>query len=518
MITLESFVRGAWQRGNGRPKTLQDPTRETDIAHCDSTGLDFAGAVAWGRGVGGTQLRKVGFAERGRWLKALSAAIHAKRDALIAVSAENGGSTRGDAKFDLDGATGTLAAYAKLAESLGDENFLPDGEGVQLGRTPRYWGQHIRVPRPGVAVHINAFNFPAWGMCEKLACSVLAGVPAISKPGTPTALVAYRVAQVIAESGVLPEGAFQFVCGSLGDTLDHLGPQDTLAFTGSAKTGAMLKGHARLVGANTRVTLEADSLNCAILAPEIDDDAATWAAFVNNLVTDMTQKTGQKCTAVRRILVPRERVDAVVENLVDRLGRIAIGDPADEATKMGPLASGAQFEDVSAGMQALLAVARAACGGPTKLTARGYFLAPTLLVANDPDAEVLHSLEVFGPCATVIPYDGRAAEATRLANRGGGGLVASIYANDKRWTEDLVLGIAPWHGRLWVCSDKVADQAYAPGMVLPQTIHGGPGRAGGGEELGGLRGLELYLQRVALQGDQGHLGRRFGPSTGSAAV
>lgn len=516
MITLESFVRGAWQRGNGRPRPLQDPTQETDIALCDSTGIDFAGAVAWARTTGGANLRKAGFAERGRWLKALSAAIHAQRDALIAVSAQNGGSTRGDAKFDLDGATGTLAAYAKLAESLGDENFLPDGDGVQLGRTARFWGQHVLVPRPGVAVHVNAFNFPAWGMCEKLACSVLAGVPAISKPGTPTALVAYRVAQVVAQSNALPEGAFQFVCGSLGDTLDHLGPQDTLAFTGSAKTGALLKGHARLVGANTRVTLEADSLNCAILAPDVGDDADTWSAFVNHLVTDLTQKTGQKCTAVRRILVPRDRVGAVVEALVDRLSRIAIGDPADEATKMGPLASGAQFEDVTKGMKALAAVARAACGGPAKLRDRGFFVAPTLFVANDVEEEVLHSLEVFGPCATVLAYDGSAVEAVRLANRGGGGLVASIYANDKRWTEDVVLGIAPWHGRIWVCSDKVADQAYAPGMVLPQSIHGGPGRAGGGEELGGSRGLELYLQRVALQGDQGHIGRRFGPANSNA--
>ncbi|MFO1050822.1 MAG: 3,4-dehydroadipyl-CoA semialdehyde dehydrogenase [Planctomycetota bacterium] len=515
MITLESFLRGEWRRGTGRPRPLQDPTRETDIAACDSTGLDFRGAVNFAREVGGPNLRKVGFAERGKWLKALSAAIHAQRDPLIAVSAQNGGSTRGDAKFDLDGATGTLAAYAKLAESLGDDNFLPDGDGIQLGRTARFWGQHIRVPRPGVAVHVNAFNFPAWGMCEKLACSLLAGVPAISKPGTPSALIAFRTAQVIVDSGILPAGAFQFVCGSLGDTLDHLGPQDTLAFTGSAKTGALLKGHAGMVGANVRVTLEADSLNAAVLGPDVEDDHETWAAFLNNLVVDMTQKTGQKCTAVRRILVPHERVDAVVEALTDRLARIAIGDPADESIRMGPVASGAQFTDVTAGIRKLKTIARVACGGPDKLRETGFFLAPTLLVANDVEAEVLHTLEVFGPCATIVPYSGSADDAIRLVNRGGGSLVASVYSSDKSWTEQVVLGLAPWHGRLWVCSDKVADQAYAPGMVLPFTIHGGPGRAGGGEELGGLRGLEIYMQRTALQGDQGHIGRRFGPATKS---
>ena len=511
MIELKSFLCGTWQAGSGNPRPLQDPTRETEIAACDSTGLDFAGALTYAREVGGPNLRKVGFAERGRWLKALSQAIHAQRDALIAVSAENGGSTRGDAKFDIDGATGTLAAYAKIAEGLGDDNFLPDGDGIQLGRTGRFWGQHIRVPRTGAAVHINAFNFPAWGMAEKLACSVLAGVPAISKPGTPTALIAWRTAEVIVGSNALPEGAFQFVAGSLGGTLDHLGPQDVLAFTGSAKTGALLKGHAGLIGANTRVTLEADSLNCAILGPDVDDDSDTWAAFLSNLVVDMTQKTGQKCTAVRRILVPTDRVTAVVEELTDRLSRIAIGDPADDSTNMGPVASAAQFDDVTRGIRTLSGIARIACGGPDKARACGYFVAPTLLVANDVDAAALHTLEVFGPCATIVPYSGSAPDAIALANRGGGSLVASIYSNDKTWTESVVLGTAPWHGRLWICSDKVADQAYAPGMVLPFTIHGGPGRAGGGEELGGLRGLELYMQRTALQGDQGLVGRRFGP-------
>ncbi len=253
MTTLESYVKGAWVAGSGAQTPLFDPTSEAQIAECSTGGIDMAAVVEHARGAGGASLRRVGFAERARWLKALSAAVHEARPQLIAASATNGGSTRGDAKFDIDGATGTLAYYAKLGERLGDGNFLPDGPGIQLGRTGRFWGQHIRTPRLGAAVHINAFNFPAWGMCEKLACSLLAGVPAISKPGAATAQVAYLTAKAIVDAGVLPEGAFQFLCGSAGDLLDHLGPQDCMAFTGSASTGAKLKGHAGLVGANVRV-------------------------------------------------------------------------------------------------------------------------------------------------------------------------------------------------------------------------------------------------------------------------
>jgi oxepin-CoA hydrolase/3-oxo-5,6-dehydrosuberyl-CoA semialdehyde dehydrogenase len=510
MTTLESYVKGAWVAGTGPRTPLFNPTTEAEIAACSTGGIDMGAAVAHAREVGGPNLRRVGFAERARWLKALSVAVHEARPQLIAASAENGGSTRGDAKFDIDGASGTLAYYAKLGATLGDDNFLPDGEGVQLGRTGRFWGQHVRTPRLGVAIHINAFNFPAWGMCEKLACSLLAGVPAISKPGAATALVAERTARALIDAGVLPDGALQFLCGSAGDLLDHLGAQDCLAFTGSARTGAMLKGHAGLVGANARVSLEADSLNVAILAPDVDDEAEAWNLFLTNIVTDMTLKTGQKCTAVRRILVPADRVDAVVEELRARLGAVAIGDPAEESTRMGPVASPQQFDDVRAGIRALSAHARVACGGAERARDRGCFVAPTLLVAEDVEADLLHELEVFGPCATVFPYSGAAEDAVRLANRGGGGLVASLYSNDRRWTEATVLGIAPWHGRIWIGSDKVAEQALHPGMVLPMTIHGGPGRAGGGEELGGLFGLELYTQRTALQGDQGFVGRRFG--------
>lgn len=510
MIKLTSYVCGAWHDGTGTPRPLFNPATREQIAECDSTGIDFAKVVAHARDVGGPALRAVGFATRAGWLKSLSAVLHEHREELVKLSTSNGGNTRGDAKFDIDGATGTLAAYASFGKRLPDTNHLPDGEGLQLGRTPRYWGQHIKVPRLGVAVHINAFNFPAWGAAEKMATAILAGVPVIEKPGTPSALLAWRMSQIIAESGILPDGAFQFIAGGVGDLLDHLGPQDCLAFTGSSGTAAKLKGHACFVERNTRINIEADSLNSAILGPKADDDSEVFGLFLSQIVTDMTQKAGQKCTAIRRIMVPADRVDAVREGILDRLGAIKVGDPSDSDNRMGPVASESQLEDVRSGIRALSESADVACGGDDPFGDQGCFVAPTLLVASDANADVVHRDEVFGPVATILPYSGQASDAIALANRGGGGLVASIYSNDKNWATEVALGIAPWHGRVCIGSDKVAPLALPPGMVMPQMVHGGPGRAGGGEELGGLRGLDFYMQRTAIQGDQAVLTRYFG--------
>ena len=510
MITCKSYVQGHWHTGTGKPVILLNATTEEPLAEVDATGIDMAAVLSHGREVGGPALRALSFEERAALLKALSGAIYEHREELIELSTQNAGNTRGDAKFDIDGATGTLAAYASFGSKLGQRGFLSDGEGMQLGRTARFWGQHISVPRQGVGVHINAFNFPAWGQMEKVACALLAGVPVIEKPGTSTALVAWRVAEITVESGLLPEGAFQFICGSTGDLLDHMGPQDTLAFTGSSGTGAMLRGNANLIANNVPVNLECDSLNSAVLAPDVDASSETYDSFLQNVVQDMTQKTGQKCTAVRRILVPADRVEEVGAELVAALGRIKIGDPSERESRMGPLASAAQFKDVRAGIDRLLESASALTGGSQALRDKGYFLAPTLLVAKDADADVFHCDEVFGPVATILPYSGEASEAVRLVNRGGGGLVSSLYSNDADWSEEVVLGIAPWHGRVWVANDRSASQALPPGMVLPSMIHGGPGRAGGGEELGGLRGLAFYQQRVAVQGFKGTIDAAFG--------
>lgn len=505
MITLESYVLGRWHRGTGKPVVLRDPTSEAPLAEVSSEGIDLAQVVRYGREVGGPALRALGFPRRAELLLALSKAIHAHRDELLDLSIQNAGTTRGDAKFDVDGATGTLAAYAQFGKELGERPYFADGAMVQLGRTPRFSGQHVWVPKPGLAVHVNAFNFPAWNQGEKMACALLAGMPVLEKPGTPTALVAWRIARILVDSKLLPEGAFQFLCGGARDLVDHLGPQDVLAFTGSSATGAKLRGNAAVVRHNVRVNLEADSLNAAVLAPDVARDAETYDQFLANVETDIVQKTGQKCTAVRRVFVPAERAAEVAEDLVARLTKVQVGDPRSGETRMGPLASAQQLADVRAGLAALAKEADVLCGGPGAVHAKGYFVAPTLLRARNPEAGVFHELEVFGPVATLLPYSGKAEDAVRLVNLGGGGLVASLYSNDKAWSDAVVLGIAPWHGRVWVGSDRTAGQALAPGTVLPASLHGGPGRAGGGAELGGLRGLEPYFQRTAVQGFQGFL-------------
>jgi len=510
--TLESYVLARWQAGTGDPTPLHDPTTEEKIAEVRSGGIDFAGVLEAAREKGGPALRALSFRERGALLKGLSGAIHERREDLIEASIRNGGTTRSDAKFDVDGAIGTLAAYAALAEKLPERPFLVDGEGLQLGRTGRFWGQHIRVSRPGVAVHVNAFNFPAWGMTEKMACALLAGVPVVEKPGTPTALVAARVARIVVDSGLLPPHAYQFVVGSVGDLLDHLGAQDCLAFTGSSATGAKLRGNANLVARSVRVNIEADSLNAAVLAPDVEPGSDAWNLFLGNVALDMTQKTGQKCTAVRRILVPAERAEAVRADLAAELARVRVGDPSEKETRMGPLSSKGQQDEVRAGIGRLSREAGIACGGADAIAPKGWFVAPTLFVAKDALAPVFHAEEVFGPVATILPYSGDAQVAADIVRLGGGGLVSSAYSDDPAWTERFVLAAAPWNGRLWIGSDRLQDQATPPGLVLPNMIHGGPGRAGGGEELGGERGLHFYMQRTALQGFKGTIEGTFGSS------
>lgn len=514
MITLQSYVCGGWNAGAGDPKPLHDPTTEEVLGQVAPGGIDFAAVLAHAREQGGPALRAMGFPKRAEMLKGLAAMLHEHRDELIEISARNGGNTRGDAKFDLDGASGTLAFYAKLGSEL-QGNHLVDGEGTQLGRTPRYYGQHILVPRLGVAVHINAFNFPAWGMGEKMACALLAGVPVIEKAGTASAMLAHRIAELVVSSGLVPEGAFQFLPGSVTGLLDLLGPMDTVAFTGSAATGALIRGNANLIARNVRVNIEADSINSAVLGADAETDSDTHEQFLSNVAIDMTQKAGQKCTAVRRIFVPVACVDEVCEQLKERLEGTAIGNPLDKNVRMGPVASAAQFRDVREGIDKLCEVADVVTGGSARpviegLADKGYFVRPTLLCARDPDAEILHQLEVFGPCATVIAYSGKAEDAIELCNRGQGSLVASVYSDDRVFVETVVHGLAPWHGRIWLGSEKTMGQALGPGAVLPGSIHGGPGRAGGGEELGGLRGLVPYMQRTALQGDRSVLVRMFG--------
>ena len=516
MLALESYLCGRWQAGTEPFVTLVDPFRGDELARCSSTGLDLGAAVSHARTQGGPALRAMTLPERAAALRALSEAIHAKREELIEISIRNGGSTRGDAKFDLDGATGTLSAYASFGKRLPDLPFLPDGDGIQLGRTARYWGQHVRVPLPGVAVHLNAFNFPGWGMAEKMASAILAGVPVIEKPGEQTAWIAQEIAKLIVDSGALPEGAFQLLSGGPGDLLDHLRAGDCVAFTGSARTGQVIRSHPSLLEHGVRVNVEADSLNAHVLAPDVDRDSEAYDTFLSNIVTDLTQKAGQKCTAVRRILIPTAGVEDFVEDLKGQLERQKVGDPSESGTRVGCLTDARQFEAAQAGLAELMAAGRVVCGGPERAPTGGEALAPTLIVANDARTAVFHDREVFAPVASILPYSGEASEAAELVNLGGGGLVCALTSNHDAWTFEVTLGVAPWHGRVWIGSDRLAGQGLPPSLVLPQTLHGGPGRAGGGEELGGLRGLEFYTQRVAIQGFQGFVAKRFGaPSSGA---
>src|SRR5689334_13340258 len=449
MKTLRSYVQGRWAEGKEPFATLVNPATEEPLARTSTSGLDFGGALQWGRAEGGPALRELTFAQRGELLKSWSKALHAARDELLGLAMQNGGNTRGDAKFDVDGAIATLAHYAELGAQLGSLRALRDGEAVQLGRTARYAGVHLWVPRDGVAVHINAFNFPAWGTAEKAAAALLAGMPIVSKPATSTALVAFRLAELGIGTGALPPGAFNFLAGSTGDLLDRLGPQDVVAFTGSSHTADALRG--QLARAGARLNVEADSLNAAVLGPDVEPGSATWDLFVADVARDVTQKAGQKCTAVRRIFVAGDRLGDAKDALVERLAAVKVGDPAREEVSMGPLATADQLRDVRAGIAKLAAEAEVVVGGaaPAKTLApegKGYFVAPTLLWSRDPHgARLFHEHEVFGPVATMC---GSAVEdLPQLVARGGGGLVCSIYSDDRDLLRSLVLAIAPWHGR-----------------------------------------------------------------------
>jgi 3,4-dehydroadipyl-CoA semialdehyde dehydrogenase len=511
MQQLSSYLMGAWCAGNDEGSPLYDPTTEAIVARASTAGLPIGAAMAYARETGGPTLRAMTFAQRGALLAAMSKAIHAKREELIEMGRVNAGNTRGDAKFDIDGATGTLMYYAKLGEALGDLRLLPDGEAIKISGA-RLVGQHILAPRAGVAVHINAFNFPAWGLAEKAACAILAGMPVMSKPGTATALMAWGVVQAVAEAGVLPDGVLSFVCGPARDLLDHVNWADVVAFTGGAQTVARIRQHPRVLAVQPRLNIEADSLNAALLVPDAAD--ATYDCFIRDLHREMTQKAGQKCTATRRVLVPHDLVDEVIEDVGERLERTVVGAPDAEGVRMGPLASAAQLASAQSGIAALREEADVVWGdpdgGPLKGVepGKGYFQTPLLLRARDPQsAQIIHDLEVFGPVCTLVPYDGTPASATALIQRGKGGLVASVYGDDRPFLRAAIHGLAGYHGRVVVTDGKVADMAMSPGIALPHLLHGGPGRAGDGQELGGLRGLTLYQQRCAIQGNGSLLAR-----------
>ncbi len=506
MKQLQNYALGEWVTGTGSGTMLHHAVTGEEVAVASSDGLDFAAMRDFARTTGGPTLRAMTFHQRARVLKALALHLTARKEEFYAISTWTG-ATRGDSWIDIDGGIGTLFAYASRGRrELPDERFFVDGGPEALSKGGTFIGRHICVPMEGVAIQINAFNFPVWGMLEKFATSFLAGVPSIVKPATITSFLTEAVAREMVASGVLPAGTFQLICGSAGDLLSHLDCQDSVAFTGSASTGLMLKSGKAVLANNVRFNQEADSLNFSMLGPDAVPGTPEFDLFVKEVAKEMTVKAGQKCTAIRRTFVPAAQVDDVIAALGRRLAGVRIGNPALEGIRMGPLAGTAQVREVDRSVERLTRRSELVYGGRDAMTVegadadRGAFF-PTMLLYNGSPFDVsdAHDIEAFGPVNTVMPYDS-VDEAIALARLGKGSLVGSLFTADDRVARDVALGTAAYHGRLMLANRHSAKESTGHGSPLPQLVHGGPGRAGGGEEMGGIRGVLHYMQRTAIQG------------------
>jgi len=506
IATLPSYAEGRWVAGEGEPAELPSAIDGRTIAAASSRGLDFAGMVDHARRVGGPALRALTFHQRAALLKAVALYLNERREPLYALSFETG-ATKRDHFFDIDGGIGTLFAYASRGRrELPDERFALDGAQEQLSKGGTFVGRHVMTPLRGVAVHINAYNFPCWGMLEKLAPALLAGVPAIVKPATATSYLTQAMFEMIVASGILPDGAVQLIVGGTGNLLDHLGGQDVVSFTGSLATSLTLRDHPAIGRNAVRFVAERDSLNAAVLGPDAGPGSPEFDLFITEVMREMTSKAGQKCTAIRRALVPRACYDAAAEALQKKLGGIVVGDPRRDDVRMGALASLGQRDAVRAAVAILRGETEAICGDPEHVdlrgadAERGAFLAPLLLGCERPlGATKIHEVEAFGPVSTLMAYDG-IDEAIELAARGDGSLCASVYTYDRDVASELILGLGAYHGRIVAIDRDCAKESTGHGSPLPGLVHGGPGRAGGGEEMGGLRGVFHYMQRTAVQG------------------
>jgi oxepin-CoA hydrolase / 3-oxo-5,6-dehydrosuberyl-CoA semialdehyde dehydrogenase len=501
---LESYAAGRWYAAPDEGTPIADAVTGETVARISSTGLDVPAMLEHARTVGGPALRELTFHQRAGLLKQLALRLMADKDEFYSLSRRTGATDR-DSAFDVDGGFGTLLSYAsKGRRELPDDTVVLDGAVEPLGKQGTFVGQHLYTPLRGVAVQINAFNFPVWGFLEKLAPAFLAGVPSIVKPATQTAYLTQSVVRKIIESGLLPEGSVQLLAGSADGLLDGLAGQDLVFFTGSAATARKLRSHPAVVANSVRFNAEADSLNCSVLGPDATSDTPEFELFVKQLVTEMTVKAGQKCTAIRRALVPRDLVDEVVEATRERLAKVVVGAPGTEGVTMGALASLHQRDEVLRSLKALRGVAQLVVGDPDHFQVvgadrdRGAFLPPMLLRCDDVTAAEPHDVEAFGPVSTVLPYDG-VAQAVELAARGQGSLVGSIVTHDEAVAREFVLGAAYAHGRILVLDRDDAKENTGHGSPLPVLVHGGPGRAGGGEELGGIRGVLHHMQRTAVQ-------------------
>jgi oxepin-CoA hydrolase/3-oxo-5,6-dehydrosuberyl-CoA semialdehyde dehydrogenase len=503
MLTPESYACGQWIAPGEGATDIIGPVTGTPIARAGGAPLDMQAMLEFARSKGGVALRAMTFHQRAKMLKALATYLDGRKDELYALNPLTG-ATKRDGWVDIDGGIGTTFVIAsKGRREMPDGHVYLDGDVEQLSRNGTLLGQHIAVPLQGVAVHINAFNFPVWGMLEKLAPTLLAGMPAIVKPATQTCYLTEACFRMIIDSGILPEGAVQLIIGRTGDLLNRLGAQDVVSFTGSADTARMLRATPNLVEHSTRFVAEQDSLNAAILGPDATPDSPEFALFVKEAVAEITTKAGQKCTAMRRLIVPAAQINAVADAISTKLATLTIGDPADKANRIGALASLGQKVDVLEKLAVLKTETRVIHGDPDELPAdlaSCAFLPPILLLCDDPDnAAAVHSVEAFGPVSTLMPYRDT-DHAAQLANRGGGSLVASLFTNDPNVARQITLASAAWHGRLYIVGRNNAEEATGHGSPLPHMIHGGPGRAGGGEELGGVRGVLHYMQRTAIQG------------------
>jgi len=503
---VSSFAKGAWVAPGAGARNIASAITGDVIASAGNDALDVQGMLAYARDVGGPALRRMTFHDRARMLKALALHLREHRDALYELSF-NTGATQADHAIDIDGGIGTMLVFAsKGRKEMPDSQVYVDGEIEHLSRNGTFLGQHICTPLQGVAVHINAFNFPVWGMLEKLAPTLLAGVPAIVKPATSSCYVTELAVKIMVESNILPDGALQLVSGGLGDMLDHLTCQDAVAFTGSADTALKLRSNPKILGNSVRFTAEADSLNCSILGPDATPDTPEFDLFIKEVSREMTTKAGQKCTAIRRIITPASVTEAVIDALSARLAKTAIGDPRLETTRMGALVSAGQKRDVLEKAAHLATEATRVFGDPDDFAVegadpeKGAFVPPMLFYCDSPDtASAVHDTEAFGPVSTVMSYRD-VNHAIALANRGMGSLVASVITHDTEVAREVALGAGAFHGRIYFNNRDSMKESTGHGSPLPHMVHGGPGRAGGGEELGGIRAVKHFMQRTAIQG------------------
>jgi 3,4-dehydroadipyl-CoA semialdehyde dehydrogenase len=501
---LSNHVAGRWQAGGGAGTTLVDPVLGTALVRVDATGLDHSAAFDFAREQGGAALRALTYRERGAMLAAVGKVLQANRDAYYDISTANSGTVKNDTAVDVDGGIYTLGTYAKMGDTLGDRRHLVDGEVARLGKDALFQSQHVLVPTRGVALFINAFNFPSWGLWEKAAPALLSGVPVIVKPATATAWLTQRMVKDVVDAGVLPAGALSVICGSSAGLMDQLQPFDVVSFTGSADTAAVIRSHPAVAQRSVRVNIEADSINSALLLPGEGPGGAAFDLLAKEVVREMTVKSGQKCTAIRRVFVPEDLYAQAAEAIAARLAKTTVGNPRHEAVRMGSLVSRAQMNAVREGLAQLQAQASVLHHGSTHALvdadpAVACCVGPTLLGVRDADAAgLVHDVEVFGPVATLLPYRDT-AHALALVRRGQGSLVASLYGSDAAALSTAAIELADSHGRVHVISPDVAALHTGHGNVMPQSLHGGPGRAGGGEELGGARALNFYHRRAAVQ-------------------